>query len=416
MRPAPGVEFRHREPSVVVVDKPLLSLNKVSKSFPPTVQTGRRLRAFWQLLWRGQSQGGTPVLRDISFEIRKGESMGVIGANGAGKSTLLKIITGVLAPSGGTLEKRGSVAALLELGAGFDPEYTGMENLRMNAAFLGLTNRQIDQRLDDILAFADIGKSIHEPIKHYSSGMVVRLGFAVVASVKPDLLITDEVLAVGDESFQKKCIRWIERYLADGGTMLMVSHSMYQVQKLCQQALWLHQGGVAAQGDVFDVTQGYLAWHERKDAADREAGKRRAPGAVYTIRSMQLNEEEENAATGSAPMLEYGSDLEVSVEINSPDGRPPVVLFGVVRADGTPVYGVATDHEAVEIGPSGEGRFAVGLRFPDLNLLPGSYSLRAHALEPEGLRIHDSAEKDFTITGRSRELGMVRLEHEWFQP
>lgn len=389
--------------------RPLLSLVNVSKRYPPTVHSGERLRAFWQLLWRGQAEGGTCVLEDVGFDIMPGESMAIVGSNGAGKSTLLKVITGVLAPTTGRVETHGSIAALLELGAGFDPEYTGLENLRMNAAFLGLTRNQVAERLDDILAFADIGESIHEPVKHYSSGMVVRLGFAVVASVKPDLLITDEVLAVGDESFQKKCIRWIESYLANGGTMLMVSHSMYQVQKLCRHALWLDGGRVAMYGDVFDVTQSYLAWHERKDALEAENG--RNSSAVYRVREVRLGPgEARNPAVGQ------GEPLDVNLRLSTPDGRAPAVLVGIVRADGTPVYGVATDHDGFEPQPNGDKEFQLTLHFPSLPLLPGGYAVRAHTLDPEGLRIHDTVEHEFTVTGRTRELGLVRIEHEWRQP
>lgn len=388
---------------------PLLELEGVCKRFPPTVNSGERLRAFWQLLWRGKASGGTSVLEDINFIIRPGESLALIGSNGAGKSTLLKIITGVLAPSSGRIEQRGSVAALLELGAGFDPEYTGLENLRMNAAFLGLSRSQVDERLDDILAFADIGESIHEPIKHYSSGMVVRLGFAVVASVKPDLLITDEVLAVGDESFQKKCIRWIEHYLAEGGTMLMVSHSMYQVQKLCRHALWLDAGRVKQYGDVFDVTQSYLAWHERKDAL--EAAHGRNISAVYQVREIRLGK-----GDLQNPAIAHGHGLDVHMRLSAPDGRAPVALVGLVRADGTPVYGVATDHDGFLPEASGRDEFELTLRFPELPLLPGGYAVRVHALDPEGIRVHDTAETEFTVTGRTREMGLVCIEHEWRQP
>jgi lipopolysaccharide transport system ATP-binding protein len=394
------------------VTRPLLSLSGVSKRYPPTVHSGERLRAFWQLLSRGRAQGGSPVLEDISFDVLPGQSLAVIGSNGAGKSTLLKVITGVLAPTEGMVTQRGSVAALLELGAGFDPEYTGLDNLRMNAAFLGLSRAEVDDRLDDILAFADIGESIHEPVKHYSSGMVVRLGFAVVASVRPDLLITDEVLAVGDESFQKKCIRWIEGYLADGGTLLMVSHNMYQVQKLCRHALWLDAGRVAAYGDVFDVSQSYLAWHERKDARETAGGSGRNSAAPYRLSELVLGD----AGRAGEPSLAMGDDLEVRMTLSSPDGRAPVVLVGIVRADGTPVYGVATDHDDVVPVPQGEGRWTLALRFPALPLLPGGYALRAHAMDPEGLRIHDTLEGGFTVTGRSRELGLVRLAHEWIEP
>ncbi|QOC23056.1 ABC transporter ATP-binding protein [Wenzhouxiangella sp. AB-CW3] len=389
----------------------LLRLEGVTKVYPPTVQAGQRLRAFWQVLLRGSASGGTRVLEEVSFEVPRGQSMAVIGGNGAGKSTLLKIVTGVLAPTTGHIESRGSSAALLELGAGFDPEYSGLDNLRMNAAFLGLSTEQVAERLDDILAFADIGASIHEPVKHYSSGMVVRLGFAVVASVRPDLLITDEVLAVGDESFQKKCIRWIERYLADGGTLLMVSHNMYQVQKLCRNAIWLDGGQVRAQGDVFDVTQSYLAWHERKDAAERGARRNRESGTLYRVSRPEFPEHEL-----ASPVLETGQPLTVRLHLRSPDERAPAALIGVVRADGTPVYGVSSDQEGVSLQECAPGEYRIDVHFPALNLLPGGYAIRAHAMDPEGLRVHDTAEQEFSVSGRTRELGMVRLAHEWRQP
>ncbi len=386
----------------------LLRLEGIGKTYPPTVHPGERFRAFWQLLTRGQSTGGTNVLEDISLEVRPGQSMGIIGANGAGKSTLLKIITGVLAPTCGTIERQGSSAALLELGAGFDEEYTGMENLHMNAAFLGLSREQIAENLDDILAFADIGDSIHEPVKHYSSGMVVRLGFAVVASVRPDLLITDEVLAVGDESFQKKCIRWIEDYINRGGTLLMVSHNMYQVQKLCQQAMWLDDGKARAHGDVFDVTQAYLAWHERRDAEEVLSHTPHDNPDLYAARRLQVQGMEQGE-----PQVAMGEELTIEVEASSPDGREPVVVIGIVRADGTPVYGVGNDFDEVPLERIGERRFKALFVLPDVSLLPGGYAVRGHVLDPEGLRLHDTREMGFTVTGKTREVGLVRLNHAW---
>lgn len=387
---------------------PLLRLSAVGKTYPPTVHSSERLRAFWQILKSGRSEGGARVLDSIDFEVRRGESLAIVGANGAGKSTLLKVITGVLAPSSGEIERQGSQAALLELGAGFDPEYSGLENLRMNAAFLGLGRREVDEKLDDILSFADIGESIHEPIKHYSSGMVVRLGFAVVAAVTPDLLITDEVLAVGDESFQKKCIRWIEAYLEQGGTLLMVSHNMYQVQKLCRHALWLEGGRARALGDVFDVTQAYLAWHERRDADAVRQSTGHATSQTYGVHALAID-----AAGEGEPRLTLGEELVVRMALRSPDERPPVALLGLVRADGTPVYGVASDHDEVALQAGQDGLYHLVLRFPGLPLLPGGYVVRGHAMDPEGLRVHDTAELTFTVTGRSRELGLVRLPHHW---
>lgn len=382
----------------------LLRVEGVAKRFPRT-HGGSRLSALWRVLSSGRTDGDIRVLEGIGFNVPRGESVAVIGANGAGKSTLLKIITGVMAPSEGRIERNGSISALLELGAGFEPEYTGLENLRMNAAFLGLSQAEIAAREADILEFADLGDAIDEPIKHYSSGMVVRLGFAVVASVRPDLLITDEVLAVGDESFQKKCIRWVEGYLEGGGTLLMVSHNMYQVQKLCRHAIWLEHGRVRRAGDVFDVTQAYLAWHERKDA--REV-RQRPPASGCRVEQLELE------GAGDGPLtLEAGGRLAIDVVLRSPDERPPVALVGLVRADGTPVYGVASEHDGAVPATRDDGLFAIRLEFPDLALLPGGYRVRAHAMDPEGLRVHDTLEAEFTVRGRSRALGLVALDHRW---
>src|SRR6185369_15695865 len=175
----------------------------------------------------------------------------------------------VVQPTTGTVQVDGRVGALLELGSGVHPEYTGLANIDLAAALLGLSPREIAAKRDDIIAFADIGEHIHDPIKHYSSGMIVRLGFAVATALAPDVLITDEVLAVGDESFQKKCIAWLERYLGDGGTLLLCSHGMYHVQKLCRDALWLKHGRVERYGAAAEVTQAYLAFHEEKTAQSK---------------------------------------------------------------------------------------------------------------------------------------------------
>ena len=388
------------------MNAPLLRLSGVRKTYPPTVQSSQRFRAFLQILACGRSEGGTTVLQDIDLEVRRGESLALIGANGAGKSTLLKIITGVLASSAGSVERRGSQAALLELGAGFDPEYTGLENLRLNAALLGMSRREIEEKLADILAFADIGKSINEPVKHYSSGMVVRLGFAIIAAVSPDLLITDEILAVGDESFQKKCIRWIEQYLDQGGTMLMVSHNMYHVQKLCRHALWLEQGKPRALGDVHDVVQAYLAWHERKDAAQVAA----TPSSPHLPSVKQLEimvPAEDPAVVGDT------GDLAVRTVISSPDGRPPVVLFGIVRADGTPVFGISSEEDRIKPRPTADGAWQVSVRFRQLQLMPGDYFVRVCAMDPEGLRACDNHDAEFSVRYPTRQQGLVRLQYEW---
>lgn len=390
--------------------QPLVQVRNVSKFYPRVHRPGERLRAFAALLAGRQSREGAEVLHEISLEVLPGQSLGIIGENGAGKSTLLKVLTGVISPSRGSVEVNARVAALLELGAGFQPEFSGIDNIRMKAALLGMSSRELESKLDDILAFADIGDYVYEPVKHYSSGMVVRLGFAVVSASDPELLITDEVLAVGDESFQKKCIRWIESFLERGNTLLMVSHSMYLVQKLCQRALWLQQGRAREFGDVFPVTQAYLAWHEEKNASEsRFRREQRGAGGLYRVAGFSLPAH----AAGEDVSIVIGGDLEAELLLYSPDGHPPVGLVGVMRADGTPVYGVASDFDGNAPEQVDEQHFRYRVRFEHLQLLPGSYSIRGHAMDPAGLRLCDTAEIRFTVSGESRELGMVRLRHRW---
>jgi len=236
--------------------------------------------------------------------------------------------------------------------------------------------------------------------------MVVRLGFAVATALAPDILITDEVLAVGDESFQKKCIAWIEGYLADRGSLLMCSHSMYHIQKLCRTAMWLKDGRVERYGAAADVTQAYLAYHEEKSAKAKQplAPAAAATAGVYAITSLTI---------APADVVSEGETLMVSGEVFTPDRRVPVVLIGVVRADGTPVYGVATDMDGVAPRRVADDRFAFSLTLPSLALLPGKYFVRAHALDPEGVRLFDHVERSLIVSGQSRELGLIRLPHRW---
>ena len=394
---------------------PLVRVQGVSKFYPRVHRPGERLKAFAALLAGKEPREGAEVLHDVSLEITAGQSFGIIGENGAGKSTLLKILTGVISPSRGSVEVNGRVAALLELGAGFQPEFSGIENIRMKAALLGMSRRQLDRRMDDILSFADIGDYVYEPVKHYSSGMVVRLGFAVVAASDPELLITDEVLAVGDESFQKKCIRWIESFLQRGNTLLMVSHSMYLVQKLCQRALWLHEGRMHKIGDVFPVTQAYLAWHEEKAASEKQhrQGLKGSSG-LYRVTSLSLPGHETDE--GGDVVVPRDGELRIQLDLHSPDGRPPVALFGLMKADGTGVYGVASDYEGVEPEQIGEQHFRFRLHFDRLPLLPGGYCIWGHAMDPEAMRLCDKAEVRFNVSGESREMGMVYLSHRWSYP
>jgi len=198
------------------------------------------------------------ALKNVSFEVKKGETVGIIGRNGSGKSTLLQMICGTLTPTSGTVTTNGRVAALLELGSGFNPEFTGRENVYMNASILGLSQEEIDARFDEIVAFADIGDFIEQPVKSYSSGMYVRLAFAVIAHVDADILVVDEALAVGDAFFTQKCMRFLRKFM-ENGTVLFVSHDTAAVINLCQRAVWLDKGQSKFQGTPKEAAELYLA-------------------------------------------------------------------------------------------------------------------------------------------------------------
>jgi lipopolysaccharide transport system ATP-binding protein len=380
----------------------LLTVSHVSKTFPRIGRRGAGVAALARLLLAKPSSDGFHALKDIDFAVSKGESFALVGENGAGKSTLLKIIAGVLQPSRGSVVRTGNVGALLELGAGFHPEYTGRENLKLAAALQGLSGKAFDAKLDEIIAFADIGEHIDAPIKTYSSGMVVRLGFALVTAMKPDLLITDEVLAVGDESFQDKCITWMERYLDEGGTLLLVSHSVYHVKKLTQRALWLDHGAPRMIGSSHDVAIAYQAFHEEKQS--------RAKVAALALDETMLGQ---YAVTALHIDRSDNEGLLCSGVVKARDGRRPHVALGIVRGDGTPIYGTTSEIDGVAIKQAAPGCFEFAMKFSDWRLLPGAYKLKAHAMDPEGMRVYDTVEREFMIAGDSRELGFVRLPHQW---
>lgn len=391
----------------------LIELNGIAKCYPKLRTSGDRVTALWQVLLGKEVSRQHQILNDISFDLHRGESLGIIGENGAGKSTLLKIIAGVINPTRGQLVVNGRLGALLELGAGFHQEHSGRENIRIAASLMGLTKAEIKAKTPQIIEFADIGSYIDEPIKHYSSGMVVRLGFAVVSAMEPDILITDEVFAVGDESFQKKCTAWLHGFRERGGTLLFCSHSMFHVQKLCRRACWIHQGKQHLYGDTFDVTQQYLAYHERKTEQQKSALEDKNPvtsANEYRVEALHLFQ------TGDIvidPVFRLGETLSIRGQVWSPDDRHPNVAIGIVRADGTPVYGTTSEIADYQLQRLESNQYAFDISFPDLVLLPGSYMVKAHALDPEGMRLFDTVEVQFQVLGQTREFGFCQLKHQW---
>jgi lipopolysaccharide transport system ATP-binding protein len=362
-----------------------------------------RSKAYHQDFW---------ALREVSFAVQRGESWGIIGENGAGKSTLLKLIAGVTRPSQGSVEVQGRVGALLELGTGFHPEYTGRENIYFSAAMMGLSKPETEALLPEIIDFSGLGDFIDRPVKTYSTGMFMRLGFSVATTVNPDVLITDEVLAVGDESFQKKCVRRMEAFLAQGKSLLFCSHSMYHVRKLCQKALWLDHGQVRAAGDVSVVTNSYEDYIRETEARVRpnEEVRGNQDSAEYSrLRAVRLL----NAADQEAARFAMGDLVRFEIIAETPDGIAPAVAVGLVRNDKTGIYGALSDVDQVQPQPIGDNLFRIVYELPDLSLLPGSYTLRAHLLDPPGLRLFDTVEKDFAVQGDTREIGICRLSHRW---
>jgi lipopolysaccharide transport system ATP-binding protein len=353
------------------------------------------------------------ALKDISFHIKKGESFGVIGENGAGKSTLLKIVTGVTKPTTGSIETRGKVGALLDLGTGFHPDYTGRENIFLSGSVMGLSEREIRDILPEIIEFSDLGDFIDRPIRTYSTGMYVRLGFSIATSLNPDLLVTDEVLAVGDENFQKKCIKRMEKFLIEGKTILLCSHGMFHIKKICQKAIWLDHGHIKSMGDASDVVNAYLDFMREKEAEENKRDTR-----IEKLRSSLYNIVTElrilNGENVEKNEFQMGETIRVEVTIETPpDEETPAVAIGIVRNDQTPIYGISTDMDGVEPKKIGENLYSICYELPEVVLLPGKYIIRSHSMDKPALRLFDTLEKPITIKGDTREMGVCRLKHHW---
>lgn len=247
-----------------------IEVDKLGKAFRLYERQSHRLLQTLNF-WGGKYYQEFKALDDVSFSVERGQAVGIIGKNGSGKSTLLQMICGTLHPTAGTVKTHGRVAALLELGAGFDPEFTGRENVYMNAALFGLSKEDVDERIEDILTFADIGNFVEQPVKTYSSGMFVRLAFAVIAHVDADILVIDEALAVGDSAFGQKCMRFLRRF-RETGTILFVSHDTAAVTGLCDKAIWLDSGKLQASGPAKDVCEQYFGHIFGADAPREELG------------------------------------------------------------------------------------------------------------------------------------------------
>lgn len=378
-----------------------IEVSNISKSFSSQGSSARRVARL--LLGKPQPAAGAfNALSDISFTVRKGETLGIIGSNGAGKSTLLQIICGTLYPTSGKVVVQGKLAALLELGAGFNPEFTGRENVYLSAAVYGLTHEQIDARLNEILSFAEIGEFIDRPVKTYSSGMFVRLAFAIIAHVDAQILVIDEALAVGDIYFTQKCMRFLKAF-AQTGTLLFVSHDTTTVVNLCDRAVWLKQGVLQKVGNARDVSEAYLSSvYENKlpetvtvSTQDNSAfeSAQFGVGGGRILACALLNAQGEKLH-----LLDHAQRVVVQVKIEALQAiNPPIVGFFVKNRLGQHVFGDNTikllpQWQALAAGEVCEIRFS----FTMPSLATGDYSIGAALAEGTQLEhvqhhwIHDA--------------------------
>ena len=315
------------------------------------------------------------ALRDVSFEIAQGEVVGVIGRNGAGKSTLLKILSRVTPPTTGRVEISGRVGALLEIGTGFSPELTGRENVFLNGVILGMSRAEVAGKLDEIIAFSGVERFVDTPVKHYSSGMRVRLAFSVAAHLQPEILLVDEVLAVGDVEFQRKCIGRMERVARDGRTVLLVSHNLGTVRALCRRALLLEAGRLARIGPAADVVQEYLASHA-VTAADQEIAVADHLGGVHEIRLQRVSLK--NGVAGRF-VVHWNERIQLRLELTVLAPVEDLSLGVSLRTpDGVSIFTVHQDDDGGDRWDLVPGRYAVEIDV-DNALRPGLYRLHIGA-------------------------------------
>lgn len=415
--------------------RPAIEVQGLSKLYRRTT-AGHQLRTLKSaLLERSLVKGLTseeaiPALTDITFSVDRGEAVGLIGSNGSGKSTLLKTVAGILKPTDGSIRVDGRIAALIELGAGFHPEISGRENIFINGAVLGLSRRQLERRFDEIVEFSGLGDFIDEPVKNYSSGMYVRLGFAVAIHTDPDILMVDEVLAVGDEAFSHRCIRRIEEFLAAGKTLLLVSHSLSLIEDVCDRALWLEKGRLQESGlprRIVDIYRESIA--EAEGQAHQQAKEEREE--IDPSLESEGDEPEEALRWGSGEAVieqiklfadgveryHFQTGEAIRFEITSRAHRDfDDFVFGIaIRTPrGVECWGTNTDLEGFLPQRLERGVVKVGIDCPNLRLGPGEYLIDVAVHARDGTPYDYRRQLvSLSVTSSQRGVGTYFPEHEW---
>lgn len=345
-----------------------VAAENVSKKFVVRTDRPRNLaEGLRGLLFRGTRRDFW-ALKDVSFEVDQGEAVGIIGHNGAGKSTMLKILTGLMVPTSGRIRTRGRVSALIEVGAGFHPEMTGRENVYLNGTILGMTRSEISRKLDAIVSFAELEEFIDTPVKRYSSGMYARLGFSVAAHVEPQVLLVDEVLAVGDLVFQEKCFRHMQSLADRGCAVILVTHSMHSAKQICKRLIWIHQGQVRMSGPSESVVQEYQMWASTRSTEIGGGGLRWGSGAA-SIKTVNC----------SVRQAEDSSETDIEITLDVQAERPiqePVFWVMITDSAGQKIGGTSTRRQPGFLSVL-DGRRVVCCNISGVSLVPGAYNIIA---------------------------------------
>ena len=409
-----------------------IEVRHVTKNFKVYFDKGTELKEKL-LFWKRNAYENRTVLDDISFSVKKGEAIGLVGKNGCGKSTTLKMLTKIIYPNKGEIEMKGRVSSLIELGAGFHPDMTGRENIYINATIFGLDREEIDERLEDIIRFSELEEYIDNPVRTYSSGMYTRLAFSVAINVDADILLIDEILAVGDANFQAKCFNKLREIKAEGTTIVIVSHSLGQIEQICDRSIWIKKGHIEMEGNPKDVHMEYLNYmneeridrlerertenqiremQERKEKEEQEKRKNQkrygSEDAKFTnIRMLDIDGKEQSTfKTGDTMIL----DLDYHVEKSVVDA---VFGFGIFRNDGLWCYGTNTRIDRMDnFDIEKDGNFKVTIS--DLNLIPGQYwcDITIEFGEGNPVDYYKQAMK-FEVVSNVADVGVSRLPHKW---
>jgi ABC-type polysaccharide/polyol phosphate transport system ATPase subunit len=387
----------------------------ISKVYKIYKSPGDRLK---EIVLRRPHHAEFVALDNISFSVSKGETFGIIGENGAGKSTLLKIMAKTLKQSSGNLMINGRSAALLELGAGFNPEFTGEENIYLNAYLMGLSKADIEENKARIIDFSELGDFIKRPVKTYSSGMHVRLAFSIAICVNPEILIIDEALSVGDQHFQKKCIDRMMQFKNEGKTIFFCSHSLYLVQELCNRSMWLKNGRMERYGNTSKVINAYNDWVRAKEAgmnsADEalKAAEEKGKEKPAWIEDVKLTDKEGYETT----VFESGQPALLRIRIRKTASANLIrghIGIGINRNDEETVYGVTTKLDGIEPIDFYDGQ-EFTIKFPSFPLLAGQYYVLVVLADDHALHPYDFYRtKIFSVENLFGDLGIVRLEHSW---